>query len=178
VPCYVTVSRYGTSTLLTDGFVVCHLRPLTTVLSRAPAQYLPSAHYWQAQRVNTKLRVLGDALLHDASTHVVAASGTGSSSEVVGVGGVAAIGGSGEGPAWTALLGFFSHEGGVVALLLQNQDPEFPNLFTLTLDAGVVANEVDPSSGAVAPVLDDAPSMPGLQLSVDSGDARLLYLSS
>ena len=33
--------------------------------------------------------------------------------------------------------------------------------------------EVSPFTGQAAPVADDSPDMPGLQLSLDAGDARL-----
>jgi hypothetical protein len=36
--------------------------------------------------------------------------------------------------------------------------------------------EVSPSTGEAAPVVDSSPDMPGLQLSLDAGDARLFLL--
>ena len=36
--------------------------------------------------------------------------------------------------------------------------------------------QVSPFTGKAAPVADDSPDMPGLQLSLDAGDARLFLL--
>jgi hypothetical protein len=36
--------------------------------------------------------------------------------------------------------------------------------------------EVSPKTGKTAPVLDDSPDLPGLQLSLDAGEGRLFLL--
>ena len=93
---------------------------------------------------------------------------------------VATFGGSGAGPTWTLLAGAFDLPAAAApythALLLTNQDPDAPVMATLTLAPGseAAAFELDAASGAVNPALDDAPDLPGWQLAIEAGDARLL----
>ena len=161
-------------------------RVSTVVNASNVASYGPGPHYWHAARINSKLRLLGSFLLDANSTAVLAGNGSAASSVgTVGVSGpIARFGGSGAGPAWSLLLGVFAlppsrlpHSGGV---LVVNQDPDAPCLATLELlpswrtEVGASVWEVDGVTGGVAAVWDDAPSLPGLQLMLDAGDARLL----
>jgi hypothetical protein len=59
-------------------------------------------------------------------------------------------------------------------------DPEYPSLATIALAQGATLQEVDPGTGQVQPggVWDDAPTMPGLQLSLQPGDARLFVVAT
>ncbi len=139
--------------------------------------YVAGAHYAQAARVNAKLRVLGSFLMRGTSTSVFLANGTGASmAPVVPAGGpIAAVGGSGMGPLWSLLLGVFAVPSPQAsACVVQNQDSVWPLLSTLQFTAGAVPLEVDPSTGALAPALDDAPYMSGFQLYLEAGDARVL----
>ena len=61
------------------------------------------------------------------------------------------------------------------AVLVQNQDHADSLLASLTfMGDPTVVEEVDPSTGAVEPALDDAPSSPGFQIMLEAGGARLL----
>jgi hypothetical protein len=60
--------------------------------------------------------------------------------------------------------------------VLQNQDFSAPALFTLSFADGLNPQEIDPITGDVIPLLDDAPLLLGMQLSVQEGDARLIML--
>jgi hypothetical protein len=70
------------------------------------------------------------------------------------------------------LIGQFRLADGRTALLLHNQNWEFSLWPTVHFSAANM-QEVDPSSGAEASVLDDSPYLPGLQLSFGAGAARL-----
>ena len=67
-------------------------------------------------------------------------------------------------------------------VLVVNQDDRFSLWPTIRLaEMAVVgdqpvASEVDPVHGTEAPVLDDSPELPGLQLLIRAGHARLLVL--
>jgi hypothetical protein len=145
-----------------------------------PAVYGPGAHYAQAARLNARLRALGGYLLNASSLAVLAASGAGA--ELAPAAAVAApltaFGGAGAGPAWSLMLGIFALPPAAAprarAALLVNQDPDVPALATVQLAAGAAVFELDAASGELRPALDDAPALPGLQLALDAGDARLL----
>ena len=147
--------------------------------------YAPGPHYAQAARINAKLAVLGDFLLRARSTAVFAANGTGAGAAPAPAPAapVLTIGGAGAGPAWSLLAGAFDLPAAAApytrALLLTNQDPDAPALAALTLAPGAeaAAFELDAASGAVRPALDDAPALPGWQLALEAGDARLLVFA-
>ena len=151
-------------------------------LAGGPSTYQPGPKLAQAARINAKLLTYGTFLLQAAHTAIFLSNGT--ASAVVPVpayngGGITAIGGCGAGPTWAALLGFYESPSPEWkgAVLLQNQDWVYPAVLDVTLAANATVWEVDPITGAVAQAWDDAPELPGFQLNVDSGDARLLLLS-
>jgi hypothetical protein len=150
---------------------------------RAPAlggaaAYVEGPKFPIVQRINSKLRAYGTFLLRANSTFVFRANGTGADSASVTAPGeapaISAIGGSGAGAAWSVLLGAFGGvSGGAQAFVVQNQDYIFPAILSLSF-AGGLPLELDASTGALAPAYDDAPQMPGFQLFLDAGDARVL----
>lgn len=76
---------------------------------------------------------------------------------------------------WTVLIGAFALPAPRTAHVVQNQDSVWPTLVTLQFGGGAGApGEVDASTGRVAPALDDAPYLPGFQLYLEAGDARVL----
>ena len=160
------------------------MTPRAPLAGGGAAVYAPGPHYAQAARINGKLAVLGNFLLRAHSTAVFAANGTGAgaASAPAAAAPVATYGGSGAGPAWSLLAGAFDLPAAAApytrALLLTNQDPDAPVLAALTLAPGAeaAAYELD-LSGAVRPALDDAPDLPGWQLALEAGDARLLVFS-
>ena len=84
---------------------------------------------------------------------------------------VVAINGTETGPDWSYMLGFFD---GNATVLLMNQDSNHPGLASLELtDHTKTMMEVDPSTGVVREALDDSPYLPGFQVSLLAGDARL-----
>ena len=148
---------------------------------RGGGEYVEGPKFALVQRVNAKLGAFGAYLLNASSRFVFAANGTSSSNTtVVPTAAIAVIGGSGVGAAWSVLLGGFAPAGAPAgaaasAFVLLNSDTMLPAVLSLALsaDAGV-ACELD-AAGARGPLYDDAPAMPGLQLYLGEGDARLLF---
>jgi hypothetical protein len=138
--------------------------------------YQPGPHFGQATRVNQRLYAYGAFLLRATSSAVVRARGDGGGGgPQPGVGPVAALQSSIVGGAnvpWSALLGAFTLPGGGVAVLVHNQDVNYPVILNLTL-SGAPPGEVDPATGAVAPAWSDVVG-PGFHVALEAGDARLL----
>lgn len=142
------------------------------------SEQVPGSKFPLVQRINGKLRVLGDFLLDRVSSAVLNLSGQTDETARVEVQGspVAAINGTETGPDWRYMLGFFD---GNTTVLLMNQDSNHPGLASLELAVAGVGTaaktmmEVDPSTGAVSEALDDSPFLPGFQVSLLAGDARL-----
>ena len=66
-----------------------------------------------------------------------------------------------------------------VAVMLQNQDENRNVWSTLQWSAavnGASVLELDPADGRLKPLLDDSPWLPGLQLAIDAGGARVFVL--
>jgi len=142
--------------------------------------YLPGPHFAQAARVNGKLRAYGAFLLRAASTAVASArgDGQGGGAPQPGAGPIAAVRSSIAGAAnvpWSALLGAFALPGGGAAVLVHNQDVNYPVILNLTLASSAGAPmEVDPVSGSLAPALSDVVTSGGFHVALEAGDARLL----
>jgi len=126
-------------------------------------------HYAEAQRINVGLQNLGPTLMQLESTGVLrlerdtsyAEALTGSPINTISKG--------------DYLVGLFRHTDGGRAVLLMNHDYAHSAWPTVSFDTEDV-REVNPASGGMQPVKDDSPEMPGLQLSLDSGGARLFLL--
>ena len=74
------------------------------------------------------------------------------------------------------LLGFSTHADGRRSLILTNHEHTRSALLTVHLHVEPAAvREVDPRSGAEAAVVDEL-GLPGLQLTLDAAQARLLLL--
>ena len=135
------------------------------------AEGQPTRHYDQARRLNARLRQLGPTLMKVTSTGVFrikpgetnAASLKGTAFKKLSDG--------------DYLVGMFRHADGRRAMLLNNYRCAYTAWPTLEF-AGPAERvvEVDQQTGREAPVRDDSPDMPGLQLSIDAGDGRLFLL--
>ena len=179
---YWTPASDAGGTFQWAGGIMTPVLPAGASGGEGAAIYVEGPQFAVAQRVNAKLGAYGRFLLNATSLAAFAANGTGTSSAAVPGGGpVAAVGGSGAGPAWSVLLGLFSATPGASsAVLLHNQDVSAPAIVTLALaqpPATVAACELDVASGARLQLFDDAPAMPGLQLRLAEGDARLLVFA-
>jgi len=80
------------------------------------------------------------------------------------------------------LLGFSTHDDGREALTLMNFDTELTAAPTLVIptvtDGSQQLLEVDPHSGREVPAVDDLPTLPGLQISLDVAEARVFLIGS
>ena len=155
------------------------MTPQSPVGNTSAVEYVEGPKFALVARVNEKLAAFGTFLLNATSQFVFEANGTGASSASVVPAGAAlvALGGSGAGSAWSVLLGGFSLRGASsgTAFVLLNQDTVLPAVTSLVLGASAgTACELD-ASGARISLRDDAPAMPGLQLFLAEGDARLLF---
>ena len=77
------------------------------------------------------------------------------------------------------LVGEFKLADGRPALMIQNQDPSGAQWPTVVLHMGLsyaMVLEVDPEHGTLAPVLDSSALLPGLQLRIAPGMARLFVI--
>jgi hypothetical protein len=128
-------------------------------------------HYDQAKRINAAIKNLGPTLMQLTSTSVIRITPKDDAA--------ALLKGS---PLRTLtpgdyLIGVFKHADGRRAVLLNNYRHDFTEWPTVEFDAAsskVV--EVSPKDGTAAPIIDDSPDMPGLQISLDSGEGRLFLL--
>jgi hypothetical protein len=146
--------------------------------------YTEGPHFAQVSRLNTKLLLLGQHLLSAVSTDVVLLQGNGTLVPTRGAGGnISAVANSLTALPFSALLGVFagtwSALGGNVscsqAIVIHNQDVNFPLLLQLHLAPGAVAYESD-ENGVLGALWNDAPSAPGdTTLALEAGDARVIF---
>ena len=146
--------------------------------------YAPTLQYQYAKEINTLLLNFGTYLLDCNSTgvwrpHLGAAPAR---SPIVGLNETNSAG-STPGkfmPSGNYLIGFFERgAGGKNAILIMNQRYDIDLWPTITLRSGFVGKmmqEVDEVSGRVRPVRDDSPGIPGLQMVLPAGHARLLVV--
>ena len=151
------------------------MTPRAVEPGKAPTidQQAPSQKYPIVQRLNAKLKVLGNYLLKKTSSAVLQLHGAAQETRRVEHPVLKGINGTQTGASWEFLLGFYD---GNSTVLLSNQDSDHPALASLTLAHGAALREVDGSSGAVVAAVDDSPLLQGFQVSLLPGDARLLLL--
>jgi len=130
-------------------------------------------HYYQAKRINAELKNLGPVLMQLTSVSVNRVSTKGDVAEALTGTPIKSITGQGT----EYLLGVFRHADGRRAVLLNNYERAYCAWPTVEFDADLAQiMEVSTETGVEAPVLDDSPEMPGLQVSLDAGAGRLFLL--
>jgi hypothetical protein len=126
-------------------------------------------HYAEAQRINAGLRRWGPTLMQLRSTGVLRIPAGGNATAMLAGTPVAALSED------NYLVGFFEHADGRRAVLLVNHDIAYAVWPTIAFrDEGVL--EVSAATGEAAPPVDESPDMPGLQVPMDAGAARLFLL--
>ena len=133
----------------------------------------PGNKFPMVQRINSKLRVLGNWLFPKVSSAVVQASGDRTSTILLNQLPWNSISGSLTGPQFDFLLGCYDEN---KTVLLVNQDSNHPALATVGgMDSTTLMNmmEVDSNSGDLIPARDDSPFLPGFQIALLAGDGRL-----
>lgn len=135
----------------------------------------PTRHYEQAKRINFGVKNWGPTLMKLTSTAVVRVKpGENSEEKLVGTG-VDSIKMDNEGGDY--LVGAFKHEDGRRAVMINNYDHNYATWFTVKFDVFQRrVHELDPATGKLKAIRDESPWMPGLQLSLDSGEGRLFIL--
>jgi len=128
-------------------------------------------HYAEAQRLNAALKNLGPTLMQLTNTGVIRIKPKEDSTAALKDTAIRSISDG------DFLIGNFRHADGRRAVMINNYHFAYSAWPTVTFDsetANVI--EVSPKTGKEAPVLDDSPDMPGLQLSLDAGEGRLFLL--
>ncbi len=131
----------------------------------------PTRHYYQAQRINARLKNLGPTLMHLTSQAVYRVPrGTNPAAILRGSPLKSLTPGD-------YLIGVFKHADGRTALLLNNYSYCY-TVWPTVVFAAPLENivEIDPATGKEIPVVDDSPEMPGLQLSLGSAEGRLFLM--
>ena len=128
-------------------------------------------HYGQAKRVNAQLKAWGPDLMRlhsDGAKRIVGGKEPDASLQDTPIRSIS----EGDYEA-----GLFHHVDGHRALILVNHDMAFTTWPTVQFDVpDDRVLEVDSETGETGPARDDSPTMPGLQLSFDAGDARFFLL--
>ena len=128
-------------------------------------------HYDEARRLNGRLKQLGPTLMRLISTGVYRVRPKDDPATALKGSPVRSV------TPGDYLVGAFRHADGRRAVLVQNYHFAYSAWPTVEFDAAPAAVlEVSPVTGEAAPVVDSSPDMPGLQLSLDAGDARLFLL--
>ena len=143
------------------------------------SNHAPGPHYYQAQRINSVLRVFGTLLLNATSTGVYRMqSGDDAVAKLAGcaVTNITMRQGclGGACVAWSLVVGQFRLADARTALLVVNQDDRHTVVPSFNGTAIKAWQEVDGSTGAAATVQSDAPQLRGLALALAPGQGRLL----
>lgn len=136
-------------------------------------------HYAHAQRLNRVLKSYGPTLMRLTSTGVHRVRPADDPARVLKGSGLLDLkrGEAGD-PPGDYLVGAFRHEDGRRAVLLQNYRFAYSAWPTVVFDApsADAVREVDPETGREVRVRDESPDLPGLQVSLADGEARLFLL--
>lgn len=134
-------------------------------------------HYGHAQRLNAELRALAPTLMQLTSTGVYRVTPTDTPAEALKGSGILDLKRDRVDPPGDYLVGAFRHKDGRRAVLLQNYRFAYSAWPTVVFDAPLESvREVSKETGKEAPVRDESPNMPGLQLSLGDSEGRLFLL--
>ena len=157
-----------------------------------PGSLVKGPHWQDAKRINSMVLALEPYLLNATTTGVFQIRDTSNLTDVASALSGATVFGNvtGEGMAQKDyfgkaghfLLGEFRLQDGRTAVMVHNQLPHVTSWPTLTpKQQGAGAPqllEVDLIGGGIAPLLDDSPLMPGLQLRFGEGMARFIVVGA
>jgi len=134
-------------------------------------------HWYQARRINARIKNLGPTLMKLCSTGVYHVKPGDDPAEVLDGTPIRAISRAEVDPPNDYLVGVFRHEDGRRAILLNNYRFAYTAWPTVEFDVPIaLVQEVDQQTGQAVPVYDDSPEMPGLQVSLDASEGRLFLL--
>ena len=134
-------------------------------------------HWYQARRINARIRKLGPTLMKLRSTSVHRVKPGDDATKALAGTPVRAIRRTERDPPHDYLVGVFRHVDGRRAVMLNNYRFAFTAWPTVEFDVPPQqVKEIDGHSGREIPAYDDSPDMPGLQVSLDAGEGRLFLL--
>ncbi|MDX9976180.1 MAG: beta-galactosidase [FCB group bacterium] len=134
-------------------------------------------HYEQAKRLNGALKSYGPTLMQLTSTGVRRVAPSADVAAAVAGSPIKSLVKAEVDPPLDLLVGTFKHADGRRAVMLNNYSVTYSSWPTVEFDAPhekVV--EIDPKTGREIALYDESPDMPGLQLSLDSGEGRLFLV--
>jgi hypothetical protein len=136
-------------------------------------------HWYQAKRINAELKALGPILMGLTSTGVYRVKPGDDPSDVLVGTPIRAIARARHDPEHDYLAGKFEDTEGHRAVMLCNYRFAYTAWPTVefVVDADRVL-EVSKQTGQAAPIIDDSPGMPGLQVSLDAGEGRLFLIAA
>jgi hypothetical protein len=130
-------------------------------------------HYAQAKRINGGIKNLGPALMQLTSTGIFRVKPSDDPGAVLRDSPITKL------SKGDFLVGVFKHSDGRLAVLLNNYQFAYTAWPTVEFNIPIhQIREISKETGKEIEIVDDSPAMPGLQLSLDSGDGRLFLLSS
>ncbi len=141
------------------------------------AEGFKTRHYDEARRINAGLEHWGPTLMRLTGQGVVRYT-TGNPATPLARTGVRSLNRVGSDPESTLLIGTLKHADGRRAVLLVNHSTAYTAWPTVVFDSEGEAVEISREDGREHPVMDDSPELPGIQLSLGAGDARLFLLPS
>ena len=133
----------------------------------------PSRHYDQIRRINARLKNLGPTLMQLTSEAVYRIQPNANPAAILKGSPLKSL------TPGDYLVGVFKHTDGRTAVLLNNYSDAFtawPTVEFVSPLANIV--EINPATGKQIAVVDDSPDMPGLQLSLGSGEGRLFLIGA
>ncbi len=134
-------------------------------------------HWYEARRINERLKNLGPTLMQLTSTEVRRITAGDEIPKALDGLPITNLDRASHDPKFELLIGVFDHADGRRAVMLTNYHFAYSQWPTVEFDVPVAdITEVDQWSGDERPLLDDSPDMDGLQLSLDSGEGRLFLL--
>ena len=129
-------------------------------------------HYEQAKRINHDIKQLGPTLMSLTSVGVFRVKPNTNPDDVLKDTPITSL------TKGDYLIGLFKHTDGRLAVLLNNYSFAYTAWPTVEFRVPIEQiREVCKKTGKEIPVVDDSPSMKGLQLSLDAGEGRLFLLS-
>ncbi|MDP7204981.1 MAG: hypothetical protein QGH11_05410 [Pirellulaceae bacterium] len=137
-------------------------------------------NWYDAQRINARIKHLGPTLMQLTSTAVVRVEpGTETVEALKGMAlrNITPLDEFGGDPANDYLVGMFTHEDGRRAVMLTNYRIAYRARPTVEFDISAErVTEVDQRTGKEVTVVDESPAIEGLQISLDAGEGRLFLL--
>jgi hypothetical protein len=134
-------------------------------------------HWYEARRINKRLRNLGPTLMQLRSTEVRRIAPDDDISAALKGLPITNLDRAPHDPEFDLLVGVFDHADGRHAVMLTNYHFAYSQWPTVEFNVPVTdVVELDQLSGDERPVVDDSPNMDGLQISLDSGEGRLFLL--